>query len=142
MPGRRGWTNLVVRVDGTPIGSIAASSGTVTWTLPAIGARVLTAVAQNSLGQSVTSAPVNVTVLANNRPGVAIVSGGGTVTNPPSTLVDASAADGDDFVQSVELFDGGTSLGLLDGEVLTWLFPAPWVGLHTHCARWRRTTSA
>ena len=124
-------TNLVVRVDGTPIGSIAASSGTVTWTLPAIGARVLTAVAQNSLGQSVTSAPVNVTVFANNRPGVAIVSGGGTVTNPPTLIVDASATDGDDFVQSVELFDGGTSLGLLNGPLLTWLFPSPSIGLHS-----------
>ena len=113
------------------VGSVAAASGAVTWTLPTAGAHTLTAVAQNSLGQSVTSAAVSVTILANNRPSVALLTASGTVTNPPMLFVDASASDGDEFVSSVELFDGAASLGLLNGPLLTWLYPAPALGLHT-----------
>ena len=112
-------TNVTVRVDGTATGSFAAASGSVNWTLPAVGARILTAVAQNSLGQSVTSAPVSVTILANNRPAVALLTPGGTVTNPPMIFVDASATDGDEFVGGVELFDGAASLGALNGPLYT-----------------------
>ncbi len=124
-------TNIVVRADGVNIGSVAAASGSVAWTAPSVGAHTLTAVAQNSLGQSVTSAPVAVNILANNSPAVALLTAGGTVTNPPMLFIDASAADGDEFVASVELFDGAASLGLLNGPLLTWLFPSPALGLHT-----------
>ena len=124
-------TNIVVRVDGVSIGSVAAASGTVAWMLPPVGAHTLAAVAQNSLGQSVTSAPVVVNILANGSPTVALLAAGGTVTNPPMLFIDASATDGDEFVSTVELFDGAVSLGLLNGPLLTWLYPAPALGLHT-----------
>ena len=101
------------------------------WTLPAAGAHLLTAVALNSLGQSITSAPVSVNVLANNRPAVVLLTADGSVTNPPMLFVDASATDADEYVASVELFDGASSLGLLNGPLLTWLVPAPALGLHT-----------
>jgi len=40
-------TNVVVRADGSVIGSIAAASGVVSWALPPVGAHTLTAVARN-----------------------------------------------------------------------------------------------
>jgi Peptidase M60, enhancin and enhancin-like/N-terminal domain of M60-like peptidases/Cadherin domain/Bacterial Ig domain/PA14 domain len=124
-------TNITVLADGVVLGSIAGAQGSVAWHAPASGSYNLEARATNALGKPSFSPLSPVTIIPNNPPSVALLTAGGTVTNPPMLFIDASAADGDDLVSTVELFDGATSLGTLTGPLYTWLFPAPALGLHT-----------
>ncbi len=62
--GSLGLARMDYYSDGVLIGASTNSSFTLAWPNPPGGAHVLTAVATDSAGGSVTSAPVNITVLA------------------------------------------------------------------------------
>ncbi len=60
--GNLGVTNIAFYADGALIGQDASSPFSFVWNSPPGGAHVLVAVASDSTGASITSAPVNITV--------------------------------------------------------------------------------
>lgn len=103
---------------GSP-GSISGFSGGahLTWTNPTTGSYALTAVASYADRLSVTSAPVNITVLqgppTNLPPVVNIIepTNGETFTAPASVQILAKATDSSGSISNVEFFAGTHDLG-------------------------------
>ena len=73
----------------------------------------LTAIATDADGLSVTSPPVDITVVTDFPPKVAIFTpcDGAVILGPTNILIDASAYDPDGTVASVQFFEGTNSLG-------------------------------
>jgi regulation of enolase protein 1 (concanavalin A-like superfamily) len=110
-------SNGIARVDfyagSTLLGSDTSSPYSVPWSNVAAGSYVLTAVATDTLGASATSAPVSVTVKANQAPTVSLTSPstGSSFIAPANIGLTASASDVDGTVQKVDFYNGSTLLG-------------------------------
>jgi subtilisin family serine protease len=99
--------------NGFPIGTDTTSPYGVTWVNAAPGTYALTAVATDDGWATGTSAPVNVTVLANEPPSVQITSPaeGASFASPATLTIEAAAADSDGFVEQVVFYANGTPIG-------------------------------
>ena len=99
--------------NGSPIGLSTSSPFTVTWSGVAPGSYALTAVATDDRWATATSPAVNVTVLANAAPSVAIASpaAGAAYTTPTTVTIDAAAADSDGTVNQVTFYVDGVAIG-------------------------------
>jgi hypothetical protein len=94
-----------------------------TWNDAAAGAYTLTAEAIDLAGNSVTSAPVDITVVTNLPPLVSIVKprNGATILGPTNVTIVASAFDPDGTVASVQFFEGTNSLGVVTNPPPVWV---------------------
>ena len=101
-------------VDGSLVGTGNSSPYTFNYT-STLGGHVLTAKATDNLGLQTTSATVNISVLANVPPTVAITAplSGSSVTAPALVTITANAADSDvgGSVTQVEFFVNNVSVG-------------------------------
>jgi hypothetical protein len=95
---------------GLPPGSLAYL---LTWSNAPVGTHVLTAVAVETNGQSVGSAPVTISVVSNLPPVVRITSppNNSVFRAPVNIALLAYANDPGGFVSSVQFFAGSNSLG-------------------------------
>jgi len=94
------------------LGNRSASPYSVSASL-APGSHTLTAVASDNLGATTTSAPIHVTVAANQAPTVSITNppDGASFIAPATVTIQATANDTDGSVTNVAFFDGGTFFG-------------------------------
>jgi hypothetical protein len=94
----------------------------ITWTKAAAGAYVLTAQATDRAGITVTSAPVDISVVTNFPPRVRIVrpEDGALILGPTNVTVCASAFDPNGTVASVEFFEGTNKLGVVTNPPVVW----------------------
>jgi Subtilase family/Bacterial Ig domain/Fervidolysin N-terminal prodomain/F5/8 type C domain len=118
--------------NGSPIGLDQTSPYSVTWNNVPPGSYTLTAVAADNLGATTTSAPVHMTVVADQPPTVAISSpADGTVfTSPASVTISATASDSDGTVQQVVFYADGAAIGTDTASPYTATWNAP-TGDHT-----------
>jgi hypothetical protein len=111
--------------------AINSSSYSLTWSNVAVGDYTLTAVATDNGGVSTTSSAVNISVVSNLPPAVAIVQpyNGKHYTAPASITIGAWSADSNGGVTNVEFYAGPQDLGPgtlgfsetnHNGEILTW----------------------
>lgn len=79
----------------------------------AVGQYQLTAIATDTGGIAATSTPVDITVVTDFPPRIAIFTprDGAVILGPTNILIDASAYDPDGTVASVQFFEGTNSLG-------------------------------
>lgn len=100
-------------VDGVSAGVDVASPYTVNYS-GVLGVHSLTAKATDNNGKFTTSAPVSITVNANQAPVVVIDAplNGSKPDVSADLVISATATDVDGTVVSVEFFKGGVSLGL------------------------------
>jgi hypothetical protein len=87
------------------LGSVSNAPYLLTWSNVSVGPHTLVAVAVDSYGPIVTSAPVNITV-QTSLPQVALLSptNGSTFTLPANIPVNAIASDADNSIARVELY--------------------------------------
>ncbi len=98
----------------TLIGTAKASPYTANWPNVAPGSYTLTAKATDSLGKTLLSAPVAITVSTNYAPTVSITTpavNNATYTAPASITLTADAADIDGTIAKVEFYQGSTLIG-------------------------------
>ena len=100
-------------IDGVSAGVDNVSPYTVNYT-GVLGVHSLTAKAKDNNGKFTTSAPVSITVNANQLPLVSITApaGGSKPDVAADLVISATATDADGTVTSVEFFKGAVSLGL------------------------------
>jgi regulation of enolase protein 1 (concanavalin A-like superfamily) len=105
------------RVDffsgATLVGSDASSPFSVVWSSVPAGSYTLTAVALDRDGGSATSAPVSITVNANQLPTVSITAptSGATFNFGINLTIAATASDPENRLERVDFFSGATLLG-------------------------------
>ncbi len=104
---------VVFYANGAPIGVATSSPYTVTWNNVPAGSYALTAIATDDQFGATTSAAVNIIVLANQPPVVAISSPteGATFTSPATVTIDAIASDSDGSVAEVAFYADGVLIG-------------------------------
>jgi RHS repeat-associated protein len=123
-----GTSGSVTKVDffqnGILIGTVINAPYTLTvGNLPA-GAYLLTAKATDNLGIQTTSAPINLTVVANSAPTITLTSPsqGLSIKAPATITLSADAADPDNNLVKVEFFQNGN----LIQTVLSAPYTATW----------------
>jgi hypothetical protein len=102
------------RAGTTLLGSAGTAPYRYVWANAATGTHSLTARAYDNKGATTTSAPISVTVLANQPPTVTLtspVNGDFVAAGTPVALA-ASATDPDGTVAKVEFLDGGSVVGV------------------------------
>jgi len=106
-------TNVDFYQGGTKLGSDTTSPYSFTWNNAAVGSYILTAVAKDNSGASSTSAPINLTILTNIPPTLAITSpaDNSVIFGPTNIALSASASDSDGTVAKVDYFQGTNKLG-------------------------------
>ena len=106
-----------------PCGALEGQHSCITWSNAALGAYELTAEATDLAGNSVTSAPVDITVVTNLPPLVRIVKPqqGALILGPTNITLYASAHDPDGTVASVQFFEGTNSLGVVTNMPTVWV---------------------
>ena len=116
----------------TKLGEDTTSPFALAWTGVVPGAYTLSVAATDNDGLTTVSTPVNVTVVANLPPVVAITSPaqGAGITGSSVTL-QASAGDSDGSVVRVEFFAGTTRLGEDNQTPFDYLWNSLTGGLHT-----------
>jgi hypothetical protein len=115
--------------EGTNVGGARYE---IEWTVPASGSYSLLARAFDQEGLDALSAPVRVSVRANQAPTVRITSPVNDARLPAETEVTlfADASDSDGFVQSVSFFANGELIGVAESAIegthyrLVWKTPA------------------
>lgn len=126
--------------DGAIVGESAGPTFGIVWSGAAAGTHVLTAVATDDDGATRTSAPVTITVNAapSNQPPTVRVSrpaDGATFTHGSDIVIEASAADPDGSIASVEFFVGSNRIGAASGTPFTIVWSQPPLGTSTITAR-------
>ncbi|HMA30313.1 MAG TPA: Ig-like domain-containing protein [Casimicrobiaceae bacterium] len=119
------------------IGTATAPPYTFVWTNAIEGSHALSATAYDNRNGKATSAAVNVTVVGNQGPSIALASpsdGSFHVVGSPITLV-ASAADPDGAVVRVEFLDGEKALASVSASPWTWTWPDAIAGRHAITVR-------
>lgn len=95
--------------------STTSAPFTFTWSNPAIGVDTLTAIATDSIGNSLTSAPVIIFVsnAGNKSPVVSITSplNNASFLTTSSITINANANDSDGSIYKVDFYNGATLLG-------------------------------
>ena len=110
-------TSTIAKVDfynGTSLlGTATAAPYSFTWSNVPVGSYTLTAVATDALGISTTSAPINVSAIANVPPAVSLTSpaNGATATAPATLTLTANATSTTSTVVKVDFYNGTTLLG-------------------------------
>jgi hypothetical protein len=107
-------TSIEFRVNGVSVGVDTSAPFEVTWTPAAPGSYVITAIATDSSAASnntLTSAPVNVTVTAVRTVTVIGPANNSAVTQNSELFLRSTAAMSDGIVASVEYLLNGASLG-------------------------------
>ncbi len=102
-------------VTNQPLWGMYPRFSCLTWSNAAPGAYSLTAVATDLAGLSVTSAPVEITVVTDLPPVVRIVKprDGAMILGPTNVNISASAFDPDGTVASVAFYEGGNFLDVV-----------------------------
>jgi hypothetical protein len=113
--------NVVGLVTNKP--AIWGGSACICWSNAAVGAYMLKAVATDLAGNTATSAPVGISVVADLPPTVCITKplDGALILGPTNIKLCASAFDPDGKVVSVQFFDGSNRLGVVTNTPTTWL---------------------
>jgi hypothetical protein len=93
------------------------------WTNAPTGDFALTALATDANGNSVTSAPVDISVVTNIPPVVSLVKprDGAVILGPTNLKLIASAYDPQGTVTEVEFFAGTNSLGVVTNTPIVWI---------------------
>lgn len=86
-----------------------------TWSNAAVGAHILTAQATDEGGNTVTSAPVDISVVTNIPPVVRLVQPGDgkVIRGPTNVMICASAFDPGGSVANVAFFEDGSPIGVV-----------------------------
>jgi RHS repeat-associated protein len=131
--------DTVARVDffanGVLIGSDASKANTFTWTEPAPGSYMLTAVATDGQGAQTSSVARTITVEAANLPPTVHLTSpaNGAVLNAPAAIelkAAASAPEANDSVVRVDFFDGATLVGTATAAPYVATIAAALAGTH------------
>jgi hypothetical protein len=143
----------VARVEfyrsGVRLGEVASPPYTFTWSNAIAGSWQLVAVATDTLGARGTSAPVNITIVGNYPPTVALTSptNQAVFLSTATVPLEAAASDYDGTVILVEFYAGATRLGQTNAAPfrMGWSNPPPGAHVLTAVAidnRAARATSA
>ena len=119
------------------IGTATAPPYTFVWPNVVEGSYPLSATAYDNRNGKATSATVNVTVVVNQGPSVALASpsdGSFHVVGSPITLV-ANASDSDGTVTRIEFLEGGRSLASLSAAPWAWTWSDATAGRHAITVR-------
>ncbi|MGA8033138.1 MAG: Ig-like domain-containing protein, partial [Casimicrobiaceae bacterium] len=119
------------------IGTATAAPYSVVWTNAVEGSHALSATAYDNRNGKATSPAVNITVVGNQGPSVALASpsdGSFHVVGSPINLV-ANASDPDGTVARVEFLDGGKSLASVNAAPWTWTWSDATAGRHAITVR-------
>ncbi|MBD3343555.1 MAG: DUF5107 domain-containing protein, partial [Chitinivibrionales bacterium] len=115
-------------IDTTSLGIDTTVPYQLQWFSPASGAYALTAVATDNDGDSAISAPINITVVANQPPAIELTSPHDNTSFKEGSDVslNAAALDTDGAIAQVEFFIDTLSLGIdtIAPYELTWTSPA------------------
>ena len=144
--GTIAWVEFFV--DTNSLGIVTNAPFNILWTNVALGSYALTAVAMDNEGSMTISTPVNVTVVTNKLPTVAITTptNNATFFSSSNFTVNASALDLDGTITLLELFDGAVKLTQSSNSSLTFVVTNATAGTHTLTARatdnWLATTES
>jgi hypothetical protein len=116
-------TNKPIVWSGKDSGGLRERGFCLTWSNAAPGAYVLTAQAMDASGITVTSPPVDISVVTNLPPLVHITHprDDAMLLGPTNIMVCASAFDPNGSVVSVEFFEDTTSLGVVTNTGPAWV---------------------
>ncbi len=126
-------TSVKFFTNGAEFAEFTNAPFATNWNAVPPGAYVLTAVARNDGGLTTTSAPVNITVVTNVLPQVALVNptNGAALVNRTNVVLDAMATDANGSVSKVEFFANGVKLGE-DTTPPAWSFTWPLAPFGSH----------
>jgi len=116
-------TNLLGVVTNGSLFGFPQEFTCFTWSNAAAGAYTLLAKAVDVAGNSVTSAPVDITVVSNLPPLVHIVKphNDEAILGPTNIMICASAFDPDGTIASASFFEGTNLLGVVTNSGITWV---------------------
>ncbi|HEY8399951.1 MAG TPA: beta-1,3-glucanase family protein, partial [Cytophagaceae bacterium] len=99
--------------NGTILGEVSSSPYTFNLTNITEGSYTITATATDNQGSTTTSTPVNITVVANQLPTVAITAPANNTTYiaPATFSITATATDTDGSIAKVEFYQNGQKVG-------------------------------
>ena len=102
------------KVNGSKIGESSTIPGKIDWTAIAPSA-ILTAIGTDFEGNTITSTPVNISILGNKAPLVVITApvDSSTVITGDTILFSADASDSDGTIANVEFFVDSVSKGIV-----------------------------
>jgi hypothetical protein len=126
-------TSVKFLINGVEFVEFTNAPFTTNWNGVPLGTYTLTAIARNDGGLATTSAPVNITVVTNVFPFVALVdpTNGAAIANRTNLVLAATATDANGSVSKVEFFANGTKLGE-DTTPPSWSFTWPLAPFGSH----------
>lgn len=132
-------TNVLFFVADSPVGSSASAPHTATWTVAGSGLVSLHAVAQDDGGYQTTSTAVQVEIVANFSPAVAITNpvAGTLLPDLTDVTIAASASDPDGVVTQVAFYGDSALIGTDRSAPYQAVWSAPAGGSHAvHAIAW------
>jgi len=113
--------NTVLKIDfyanGTLVGTATSAPYSINWTPSSGGNVTLTAVAKDNAGFVTTSAPIQITVVADAPPTVSVTAPavGAILRLGQAQIVSANAADSDGTIAKVDFYANGSLIGTSTG---------------------------